>query len=48
MFVYQNDFHLFVDIEFEEMNQRQIYIIILRQDKFDVHSQETNLIDKPK
>jgi hypothetical protein len=48
MFVYQIDFHPFVDKEFEEMNQKQIYIIKLRQDIFDVHCQEKSLIDNSK
>jgi hypothetical protein len=48
MFVYQIDFHRFVDKEFEEMNQKQMYIIKLRQDKSDVHYQEKNLIDNSK
>jgi hypothetical protein len=48
MFVYQIDFHRFVDKEFEEMNQKQMYIIKLRQDKYDVHYQEKNSIDNSK
>jgi len=47
-YVYQIEFHLFVDTEFEEMNQIQICIIKLRQDIFDVHCQEKNLINNSK